>query len=66
MALNDLSQCMCEVQKVWIVCDAGDKLSVGDNATAQLMVSVDVEKSDGENMMRDIHSISISRLTDLK
>ena len=48
------------------MCDIGDKLSVGDNATAQLMVSVDEEKCDGENMVRDIYTISISRLIDLK
>ena len=32
-----------------MACNVGVKKSVGDNATIQVMVTVDVEKCDGEN-----------------
>ena len=32
-----------------MVCDSGDKISVGDNATTQVVVTVDIEKCDSEN-----------------
>ena len=33
------------------MCDVGDKNSVGDSATTQVMVTVGVEKFDGENIV---------------
>ena len=44
MALNGLSQCTCDVQKVAKGCDVGDIESVRNNATTLLAVNMGVEK----------------------